>query len=88
MWCTAAGQATENPEKENVMGYARSPAPHVIDAAKVISFVGESEIAAVFNAFDPFGLDPACEFGPNGRHTAIGSCGDVVCCHCSRIFWN
>lgn len=70
------------------MGYARQPAPHVIHSAHVVSFVGEREIAAVLRASDPFGIDNACGLSPTGRHTAIGSCGDVVCCHCARVFWS
>jgi hypothetical protein len=70
------------------MGYARNPAPHVSQSAKVVSFVSEREIAAVFRAADPFGIDNACELSPSGRHAAIGSCGDVVCGHCARIFWS
>ena len=70
------------------MGFARSPAPHVIKSAEIVSFIGEREIAAVFRAIDPFGVDDACELSPTGQHAAIGSCGDVVCPHCSRIFWS
>ena len=70
------------------MGYARQPAPHVIHSAHVVSCVGEREIAAVFRASDPFGIDNACELSPTGQHVAIGSCGNVVCCHCARVFWS
>jgi hypothetical protein len=70
------------------MGYARQPSPHVVESAKVLSFIGEREIATVFRAFDPFGIDNACEFSPTGQHVAIGSCGDVACCHCAKIFWS
>lgn len=72
------------------MSYARSPRAHVIDHAKgapVIHFVGEREVDAVLRAADPFGIADACELSPTGNHYAIGSCGDVVCCYCARIFW-
>jgi hypothetical protein len=70
------------------MGFARSPAPHVIKSAEIVSFVGEREIDAVLSAADPFGIDDHCEASPNGQHYGIGSCGDVVCCYCARIFWS
>lgn len=79
------------------MGFARSSAPHVIKS----EFVSRNQIlrdeAEAWNAFfaggevreaDPFGVDDPCEFSPTGQHAAIGSCGDVVCCHCSRVFWS
>lgn len=69
------------------MGIARNPASHVIKAAQVIRFIGERNLAEVFAAVDPFGLDNDCEVSPNGQHQAVGSCGDVVCCHCAKIFW-
>lgn len=68
------------------MGLARRPTPHAVQSAKFVSFIGEREIDAVLRAADPFGIDDACELNPGGRHHAIGSCGDVVCCYCSRIF--
>jgi hypothetical protein len=70
------------------MGFARSPAPHVVKSAEIISFAREREIASAFHAVDPFGIDDHCEFGPRSEHFAIGSCGDVVCCYCARIFWS
>jgi hypothetical protein len=70
------------------MQIARPPARHAERPADIISFVGEREIAAVISAIeDPFGTDARCTLSPDGRHHAIGSCGDVVCCHCARIFW-
>jgi hypothetical protein len=67
------------------MGFARSPAPHVVKSATVVYFETEREIASVFRAIDPFGIDNLCTLSPTGQHVPIGSCCDVVCCHCSRI---
>ncbi|KGT75834.1 hypothetical protein MA20_32110 [Bradyrhizobium japonicum] len=70
------------------MQIARKPARHA-ETAKTVRFVSEREIAAVMAALeDPFGTAERCEFSADGQHRAIGSCGDVVCCHCARIFWN
>jgi hypothetical protein len=72
------------------MGYARQPSPHVVEAARsgqVVTFIGEREMDAVLRCADPFGIDDVCEFNPIGKHYGIGSCGDVVCCYCGRIFW-
>lgn len=73
------------------MSFYRAPQAHVIAASKgkpsVHTFIGEREIDAVLRAADPFGIEDQCEPSPNGRHYAIGSCGDVVCCYCARIFW-
>ena len=35
---------------------------------------------------DPFGIDDLCPQNASG-HYAVGSCGDVVCIHCSKVFW-
>jgi hypothetical protein len=70
------------------MGFARQPSRRTIQAAKVVSFIGEREIDAVLRAADPFGIDDACEASPTRKHYGIGSCGDVVCCYCARIFWS
>lgn len=67
------------------MGFARNPSPRAIQAATIVSFVAEREIAEVLRAFDPFGIDNLCTLSPTGQHQPIGSCCDVVCCHCSRI---
>ncbi|WP_439398977.1 hypothetical protein ACRQ5Q_16680 [Bradyrhizobium sp. PMVTL-01] len=70
------------------MHVATRPARHAGEAAKTVRFVCERDIAAVMSAVaDPFGTSERCDFSPDGQHYAIGSCGDVVCCHCSRIFW-
>lgn len=70
------------------MQIARTPARHAERPANIISFVGEREIGSVIATIaDPFGTSARCTLSPDGRHHAIGSCGDVVCCHCARIFW-
>jgi hypothetical protein len=69
------------------MGLARQQRQS-FQTAEIISFIGEREIASVLRAIDPFGLDDLCTLSPTGQHQAIGSCGDVVCCHCSRVFWS
>jgi hypothetical protein len=70
------------------MGFARQPSRQTIQASKVVTFIGEREIGEVLRASDPFAIEDACAVSPNGLHQAIGSCGDVVCCHCARIFWS
>jgi hypothetical protein len=67
-------------------GYARQGLPNVPASGTISRFIGEREIAAVFRATDPFLVDDFCSLSPTGQHVAIGSCGDVVCCHCSRVF--
>lgn len=37
-------------------------------------------------AIDPFGVDDPCPFSATG-HDALASCGEVICVHCSKIFW-
>lgn len=69
------------------MGFARTPSPHVIQSAKVVKFVAEREIDAVIRTVDPFGVDDTCEANPTGQHYGIGSCGEVVCCYCAKVFW-
>ena len=63
---------------------AQHPVPRAIPVAR---FVSEREIAAVMRASDPFGVDDPCPFAPDGRHYGIGSCGEVACCYCAKIFW-
>lgn len=70
-------------------GFIRQGLPNVpaSGSAMICTFISETEIATVFATADPFGLDDLCTLSPTGRHQAVGSCGDVVCCHCSKIFW-
>lgn len=71
------------------MHVARKPARHAEQSVKIVNFVSEREIAAVMAAMEePFGTAERCAFSADGQHHAIGSCGDVVCCHCARIFWS
>lgn len=68
------------------MHVQRKPARHA--EPKVVKFVSERDIAAMIAAVeDPFGAGERCAFSVDGRHHAIGSCGDVVCCNCAKIFW-
>lgn len=75
------------------MSFHRKPSAHVVahaigTPAVVARFIGEREIAEVMAATDPFGIADPCEGNPvTGEHVGIGSCGHVVCCYCSRIFW-
>lgn len=72
------------------MSYDRTPQPQIIATSRattVVRFTGEREIAGVLHANDPFGIDDRCAFNPTGQHYGTGSCGDVVCCYCSRVFW-
>lgn len=72
--------------------FNRQPSRDVVARAKgvpivVEDFVGSREIARAMAAADPFGIDDPCRFAPNGRHYAIGSCGEVACCYCAKTFW-
>lgn len=70
------------------MQIAPKPARHAAQTAKVVKFVSERDIAAMIAAAeDPFDAGAQCAFSADGRHHAIGSCGDVVCCNCAKIFW-
>lgn len=75
------------------MSFLRLPHPHVIAHSRgasplaVCTFVSEREIAEVMaRVSDPFGIDDRCLLGPNGEHVGIGSCGDVACRYCGKIF--
>jgi hypothetical protein len=63
---------------------ARNRVPHPTAIAR---FVGEQEIAHVFAAQDPFRIDDLCTLSPDSVHQAYASCGEVVCVHCSKVFW-
>jgi hypothetical protein len=70
------------------MGFARQPAPHVIDAAKgapVEILITAEDIAFFVRQADPFLIENDCVSASG--HYAIASCGEVVCAHCSRVFW-
>lgn len=71
------------------MQIARIPARHAEHPGTIADFVSPRRIAAAIAAVEePFGTGERCALSPDGRHLAIGSCGDVVCCHCARIFWS
>jgi hypothetical protein len=42
--------------------------------------------AAMREPPDPFGIADPCPYSATGQHDPISSCGDVVCCHCSKVF--
>lgn len=69
-------------------GFIRGSQPEALDCAAVKTVVTRllaAEIAEANACRDPFGLDHDC-LNPAG-HAFIGSCGDVVCRHCSRVVW-
>lgn len=72
------------------MGFLRQGMPPSHDraaiSAAITRFVAEEMIAAVNAATDPFLIDHDC-VNPAGHHF-IGSCGDVVCVHCTRVAWS
>jgi hypothetical protein len=72
------------------MGFHRIPQPAPLDrtslTAEVTRLIAE-EIAFARASADPFGVENACPLNPAG-HDFIGSCGDVVCCHCSKVAWS
>lgn len=45
-----------------------------------------AEEITTLTAPDPFGIDDPCPFSATG-HDALASCGEVICVHCSKIFW-
>jgi len=73
------------------MGFYRQGMPQPLDRdgvkAAVISFIAAEEIALVERAFDPFEVDDPCPLNAGRPHRAIASCGEVVCRHCSKVFW-
>jgi hypothetical protein len=72
------------------MGYLRQRQPDTMNRnqvrAAVIAFVGTEEIARIARGLDPFGIDDPCPASPAG-HQPHASCGEIVCIHCTRIFW-
>lgn len=71
-------------------GFLRTRMPPSLDRAAVSAaitrFVSEEMIAAATAAADPFLIDHDC-LNPAG-HRFIGSCGDVVCVHCTKVVWS
>jgi hypothetical protein len=70
------------------MGYLRSPSAAVRShaaGAPLVRLVTPADLAQVMREQDPFGIALSCT-NPAG-HQPIASCGEIVCCHCARIFW-
>ncbi len=70
------------------MGFHRQGQPAALDRAAIRDAVSRflaDELAFEIAAADPFRIDNDC-VNPAG-HEPIASCGEVVCCHCARIFW-
>jgi len=64
------------------------PVLDTIDRVRVTTYRGDpAEIAAIFACApaDPFRIESDC-LNPAG-HSMIVSCGDIVCRHCSKVFW-
>lgn len=69
-------------------GFTRNRQPQALtraQAAAILQPIAAEEIARIISEQDVFALDHDC-LNPSG-HDAIASCGDVVCPHCSRVFW-
>jgi hypothetical protein len=73
-------------------GFLRTRMPPSLDRAAVSAaitrLVSEEMIAAATAAADPFLIDDPCLFNGNGPHHFNGSCGDVVCVHCTKVAWS
>lgn len=67
------------------IGYARQGRPNVKRGGEVARIVTPAELATIMREQDPFGLELHCTNA--GGHQPIASCGEIVCCHCARVFW-
>lgn len=71
--------------------FTRQPSAAALAATRqrprVSEFVAAPVVAAARARLDPFGIDDPCLQNAGGLHQPIGSCGDVVCCHCTKVFW-
>lgn len=67
------------------MGFHRQPQPATLDRATLHDLI-EERLAELMEPHDPFLIEGACPQSQGG-HQAISSCGDVVCLHCSKVFW-
>lgn len=69
--------------------FARRPRPEVIRHAEgrpsVIHLATDEDARRIAAEQDPFGIELHCT-NPAG-HQPIASCGEIVCCHCARVFW-
>lgn len=72
------------------MGFHRTVQPDPPPITISIDQAVEDQIAQLIDihsaARDPFNVADRCEFNPTGHQTIV-SCGDVVCCHCAKVFW-
>lgn len=70
------------------MGFHRQGQPTPLnraDVAAVVTRLLAEEIAFETRTADPFRIAYDCH-NPTG-HDFISSCGDVVCCHCTKVVW-
>lgn len=70
-------------------GFIRGTQPAALGRAQVTAVVTRflaTEIAFADRTADPFGIDDPCLQNAGGLHQPIGSCGDVVCCLCAKVF--
>ena len=70
------------------MGFHRQGQPQPLDRKAVTAVLTRllaEELAFINGTADPFGIDHDC-LNPAG-HLFIASCGDVACCHCSKVVW-
>ena len=71
------------------MGFHRIPQPRALDRAairaEVIPLLAQ-ERAFIARTIDPFGIEHGC-VNPAG-HAVITSCGEIVCAHCTKVFWS
>lgn len=70
------------------MGYLRQGMPQALDRAGIRAIVipiVAQELAFTSRTIDPFGIAHDC-LNPAG-HDPIAACGEIVCCHCAKVFW-
>jgi len=71
------------------MGFHRERQPPALARAGITAAVLElltaQDVAEAIGPADPFRLVHDC-INPAG-HDAIAACGEVVCCHCAKVFW-
>lgn len=69
-------------------GFLRQQQPPSFNRAGVTAVITRlvaEEIAQMERNADPFGIADPCPHNAGGPHRFIGSCGDVVCVHCSKV---
>lgn len=89
--CSTGIVAVLSKRQPIMSGFHRIAQPPALDRAGVTAFVtrfvSELSCRAVEARQDPFRIDNPCLFNRSGDHELIVSCGDIVCRHCSRVFW-